>query len=274
VGRDPGRADTLLRVKDLGAAYERRAVLHRVGFEVAPGETVCLLGRNGSGKTTLFRCLAGLHPGHPGSIRFFPRSSALCVTFEGQKRGEAEAGGTRIPVALCPQAPETILFKETVGAEVAATIEWSGSSVEPDALIDALGLGELIDRHPRDLSAGQRVLAATAASAATGARLLLLDEPTKGLDPVSKTHLISFLTRRAEQGDASIVATHDVEFAAEFATRVLMLAAGELIADGTPTEVLGDSAVFAPQMTRVFGPGWLTPAQVIAAVSPVSGAPR
>jgi energy-coupling factor transport system ATP-binding protein len=196
------------------------------------------------------------------------------VTFEGQKRGEAEAGGTRIPVALCPQAPETILFKETVGAEVAATIEWSGSSVEPDALIDALGLGELIDRHPRDLSAGQRVLAATAASAATGARLLLLDEPTKGLDPVSKTHLISFLTRRAEQGDASIVATHDVEFAAEFATRVLMLAAGELIADGTPTEVLGDSAVFAPQMTRVFGPGWLTPAQVIAAVSPVSGAPR
>jgi energy-coupling factor transport system ATP-binding protein len=111
------------------------------------------------------------------------------------------------------------------------------------------------------------MLVATAAVAATGARTLLLDEPTRGLDPEAKERLVRFLRSHASEGGAAIVATHDVELAAAVATRVVMLAAGDVVADGDPAHVLGDSHVFAPQMTRVFGPGWLTPEQVAEALA-------
>jgi energy-coupling factor transport system ATP-binding protein len=108
---------------------------------------------------------------------------------------------------------------------------------------------------------------ATAAIAATQAPVILLDEPTRGLDPESKAHLIGYLRTHAVEGGGAMFATHDVELAAAAATRILMLAGGEIIADGTPADVLGDSHVFAPQMTRVFGPGWLTPEQVAGAMA-------
>ena len=146
-----------------------------------------------------------------------------------------------------------------------ATLEARGGG-DPAPWLEALGIAGLADRHPRDLSAGQRLLVATAAVAATGARVLLLDEPTRGLDPASKRLLARFVRQHAAGGGTVVLATHDVELAAAVATRVVMLAAGELIADGDPAAVLGDSRVFAPQMTRVFGTGWLTPEQVAEAI--------
>ena len=97
--------------------------------------------------------------------------------------------------------------------------------------------------------------------------MLLLDEPTRGLDPASKDRLVRFLRGHAADGGAAIFATHDVELAAAVATRVVMLAGGEVVADGDPGTVLGDSLVFAPQMTRAFGAGWLTPEQVAEALA-------
>jgi energy-coupling factor transport system ATP-binding protein len=103
--------------------------------------------------------------------------------------------------------------------------------------------------------------------AAAGAPVLLLDEPTRGLDLESKGRLVRFLRSHAANGGAAIFATHDVELVATVATRVVMLAGGAVIAEGDPATVLGDSHVFAPQMTRVFGPGWLTPEQVAEALA-------
>jgi len=140
------------------------------------------------------------------------------------------------------------------------------SSASAATSLEGLDIAELRDRHPRDLSAGQRLLVAIAATVATDAPLLLLDEPTRGLDHESKTRLVAFLRSWARRGRAVMLATHDVELAAEVSTRVVMIAAGEVIADGKPGDVLGDSPVFAPQMARVFGPGWLTPEQVAAAL--------
>ena len=97
--------------------------------------------------------------------------------------------------------------------------------------------------------------------------MLLLDEPTRGLDPDAKDRLVRFLRGTPQDGGAAMVATHDVELAAAVATRVVMLAGGEVIADGDPGVVLGDSTVFAPQMTRAFGAGWLTPEQVAEALA-------
>ncbi|MGH7317085.1 MAG: ATP-binding cassette domain-containing protein, partial [Candidatus Rokuibacteriota bacterium] len=224
-----------------------RVVLNDRDVSLDEGEIVALMGRNGAGKTTLLRCLAGLHRPESGRVEVAGRASV--------------AGGN---VALCPQRPDSLLFAETVAGEVEATLKAIGSDGSAGEVLEELGIAELRARHPRDLSAGQRLLVAIAAIAATDAPVLLLDEPTRGLDQESKARLVGFLRTWAGRGRAVILATHDVELAAEVATRVVMIASGDVIAQGEPGEVLGDSPVFAPQMARVFGPGWLTPEQVAA----------
>ena len=245
----PVTGRVLLGAASLDAGYGTRTVLRGIDIDVRAGEVIALMGRNGSGKSTLLRCLVGLHEPSAGTVRIDDRPP--------------------IPgrdVGLCPQEPDSILFKDTVRDEVAATIGWSATPDDPTSILQLLGIEDLAEHHPRDLSAGERLLVATAATVATGAAVLLLDEPTRGLDTSSKTKLSNFLRARAASGGGTVFATHDVELAAEVATRVVMLAGGEVIADGEPSLVLGDSAVFAPQMTRVFGPGWLTADQVADAL--------
>ena len=132
---------------------------------------------------------------------------------------------------------------------------------------DALGIEDSAARHPRDLSAGQRLLVATAAVAAAarpGAAARRADaRPRPGGEGAARAVPPS----HAADGGVVVLATHDVELAAAVATRVVMLAGGEVVADGDPAAVLGDSHVFAPQMTRAFGPGWLTPEQVAEALA-------
>lgn len=236
-----------IRVSALHAGYGDRPVLKDVDVTLGSGEIVALMGRNGAGKSTLLRCLAGIHEPSAGTVEI---------------EGHAPEPGR--DVGLCPQAPEDLLFSDTVAGEVHA-----GSNIDEgsgDALLREMHLDGLRDRHPRDLSSGQRLLTAVAAIVATGARVLLLDEPTRGLDPHSKEELARVLRKLAAGGTAIMFATHDVELVAALAHRVVMLAGGEVIAQGAPAEVLSDSALFSPQMTRVFGRGWLTPEQVAEAV--------
>ncbi len=260
----PSLGDPLLVARGLSAGYEDREVLHEVDLRIHEGEVVAVMGRNGAGKSTLLRCLAGV---------MSPSRGEVSVPAHPPRPG--------VDVALCPQEPEDVLFNETVEDEILSTLKarrrTSAADIpggragprmqDPGEILRRLRIHDLARRHPRDTSAGQRLLVATAAVAATGAPLLLLDEPTRGLDPETKERLAGFLTQHAERGGAVVLATHDVELAAAVATRVVMMAGGETIADGPPGHVLGDSHVFAPQMTRVFGPGWLTPEQVAAALT-------
>lgn len=255
--RPPERA-----VKPLGAAvlaaegvvagYEGNDVVRDVSVSLHAGEVVALMGRNGAGKTTLLRSLAGLHQ---------PRSGHVLA---------AETGAPPRPgkdVALCPQAPDTVLFCETVAGEVEATLRASSRPGDASSVLRDVGIENLAERHPRDLSAGQRLLVAIAAVVATGAPVLLLDEPTRGLDVESKAVLAAYLRHRAEAGAATMFASHDVELVADVADRVVMLAGGDAVADAPPLDVLGDSTVFAPQTTRVLGAPWLTPGEVAAALA-------
>jgi energy-coupling factor transport system ATP-binding protein len=245
----PSAGELLLRARGLCVRRGRLVALSGVDFELRRGEVVALMGRNGAGKSTLLRTLVGLVEPDRGKV----------------------VAGTAAPrpgrdAALCPQSADDVLIEETVRDEVQMTVAGTGSKVDADALLDRLGLRALEGRHPRDLSEGRRVLVAVAAIAATGAPALLLDEATRGLDPDAKGCLADFLAGHARDGGGVVFATHDVELAARIATRVVILAQGEVIADGPPAVVLGDSPVFAPQMTRVFGPGWLTLEQVLGAV--------
>ena len=243
------RGRPLLSARGLEAGYGEQRVLRAVNLTVCEGEIVALMGRNGAGKTTLLRCLAGLHR---------PTSGLLDAD------GALPSPGRS--VALCPQRPESVLFADTVEGEIDVTRAAIRSRAAGGDLLAELGIAAAARSHPRDLSAGERLLVAVAAIAATGAPVLLLDEPTRGLDPESKARLVAFVRSWSARGRAVMLATHDVELAAEVATRVVMLASGDVIGDGPAAEVLGDSPVFAPQMARVFGPGWLTADQVAEAL--------
>ena len=244
----------LVVLRDVDVQHEElgqsRPALRDVSLTLGQGEIVAVMGRNGAGKTTLLRTIAGVAHPNRGDVRVL---------------GHAPQPG--VDVGLCPQEPESVLFKDSVAGEVRATLRARHLDDADGPWLERLGISHLAARHPRDLSAGQRLLVATAAIAATEAPVILLDEPTRGLDPESKEHLCRYLRAHAAEGGGAMFATHDVELAAAVATRVIMLANGELIADGTPADVLGDSRVFAPQMTRVFGPGWLTPEQVAEAMA-------
>jgi energy-coupling factor transport system ATP-binding protein len=114
-------------------------------------------------------------------------------------------------------------------------------------------------RHPRDLSEGQRLALALAVVLAPAPPLLLLDEPTRGLDYPSKSRLIAVLRQLAKEGHAIVLATHDVELAARVADRAIVLADGQLITDGPARQVVCHSPVFAPQVAKVLAPEeWLT----------------
>lgn len=218
--RGVGEAAPAVRMR--GVWHELRegpAVLRGVDCELMAGQTIALMGRNGAGKSTLLRHLGGL----------------LSPT-----RGRVDLSGR---VALLLQHPGDYFLHEHVGDEA------------PPSALAAVGLTGLEERNPRDLSGGQRQRLALAIVAGHGdsPAALALDEPTRGLDRAAKEILARWLRARAAEGIAVVVATHDVEFAAAFAERVLLMADGRLIADGPTSAVLCGGWYFATETARILG---------------------
>lgn len=193
-----------------------RTVLRDVDFALAPGERVALMGRNGAGKSTLLRHLGGL---------------------AAPTRGRVETSGR---IALLLQNPNDYLLHETVGEEASR------------GALERFDLDGLVDRHPRDLSGGERQRLALAIVLDGGVPpvAVLLDEPTRGMDRAAKGELAA----RLRGLDAAVlVATHDAEFAAAVAQRVVLIADGRPIADGPIEEVLTGGWYFATETARIVG---------------------
>ncbi|MEY2516676.1 MAG: energy-coupling factor transport system ATP-binding protein, partial [bacterium] len=191
--------------------------LRGVDLAIAPGERVALMGRNGAGKSTLLRHANGL----------------LAPT-----RGRVEASGR---VALLLQNPNDYFLADRVGDEVGA------------AALEQAGLTALAGRHPRDLSGGerQRLALAIVCAGPEPPAVLCLDEPTRGMDRAAKGDLAADLRAAAAAGSAVLVATHDPEFAALTADRVVLLADGRPIADGPVGELLSGGWYFATETARI-----------------------
>ena len=163
-------------------------------------------------------------------------------------------------VGLVPQEPRDLLYADTVAAECAAADADAGA--RPGTcrdLVSELLPGVADDAHPRDLSEGQRLALALAVVLTGRPPLLLLDEPTRGLDYAAKARLVAHLRGLAADGHAIVLATHDVELAAELAHRVVIIADGEVVADGPTAEVVVSSPAFSPQVAKILAPQpWLT----------------
>ena len=233
--------------------------LREVSVGLRGGSVTALMGRNGSGKSTLFWTLQGTRNRRAGS-----------VSVHGVDPANEPAARRRELVGLVPQTAADLLYLETVADECAAADAGSGhpGSGESRKLLDRLVPGVPDEAHPRDLSEGQRLAVALSVVLVTSPPVLLLDEPTRGLDYPAKRELAEVLRRLADDGHAVMVATHDVEFAAEAADKVVVLAEGEVVSTGPTREVLAASPAFAPQVTKILGPGWLRLSDVVAEVRP------
>ncbi|MGW6285333.1 ABC transporter ATP-binding protein [Streptomyces sp. NPDC055107] len=250
-------ADPVTRVDGLGVRRGRVEALRRVTLTVAPGETVALMGRNGAGKSTLLGALVGMIEPTSGTVRVGGLAPA---------RTDPRAMVRR--VGLVPQEPRDLLYADTVAAECAAADRDAGAAEGScRALVSELLPGVADDTHPRDLSEGQRLALALALVLTGRPPLLLLDEPTRGLDYAAKGRLVGVLRGLAAEGHAIVLATHDVELAAELAHRVVILAEGEVVADGPTGQVVVSSPAFAPQTAKILAPQeWLTVSQVRGAL--------
>jgi energy-coupling factor transport system ATP-binding protein len=259
--RPPGPAAApVAEIAGLTASYGDIVALRDVTLKVYPGEIVALMGRNGSGKSTLLAHLAGLRAPRPGRVR---------VAGEAPHR-LAPKQLNRL-IGLVPQDPAQLLYALTVADECQTTDRDDGLRPGTTAAsLEGVLPGVPADRHPNDLSEGQRLALALAVILASGPRIVALDEPTRGLDYKAKERLGKTLRDLARQGRAVVVATHDVELVAQIADRAVVLADGEVVADGPAREVVCHSPVFAPQVAKVLAPDpWLTVDEVTEALTRV-----
>ncbi|GAA2491232.1 ABC transporter ATP-binding protein [Terrabacter carboxydivorans] len=256
----PGTAVELAGVK---VSRGGRIVLDGVDLSVARGSVTTLMGRNGAGKSTLLGAVAAQLRLSGGRVR------VGTAGVDPHARSARERVRT---VGLVPQQPELLLYADSVASECAAADgDFGAAPGTARGILERISDGIDPTVHPRDLSEGQRLELALAVILAGSPEVLLLDEPTRGLDYGAKKRLGELLTALAAQGTTVLLATHDVELAAEVADRVVILADGEIVTDGPAREVLASSPAFAPQVTKVLLPQtWLTVAEVAGALARIA----
>jgi energy-coupling factor transport system ATP-binding protein len=254
-----------LTATNVGVRHGRVEAVRDVSLSLDAGTVTALMGRNGSGKSSLLWALQG-----SGT-----RSSGT-VDVAGSDTRSASPATRRSLVGLVPQTSGDLLYLETVDDECAqADAESAAAAGTCRALFDDLTGGGVDGAvHPRDLSEGQRLALVLAVQLTAAPSVVLLDEPTRGLDYAAKEQLRTVLRRLADDGAAVVVATHDVEFVATACDRTVVLAQGEVVADGPTAAVVCASPMLAPQVAKVLAPeAWLDVDAVIEAALDAAGGP-
>lgn len=243
----------VLVAKKVSVRHGDLIAVREVDLALAPGQITALMGRNGAGKSSLMWALQGSGKRAGGTVLIDDLDPA-----------ELTPVARRTRVGLVPQTPSDLLYLASVGAECAQADAETGSAPgTARALLDRIVPGIAEHTHPRDLSEGQRLGLVLAIQLSAGPTVLMLDEPTRGLDYQGKVALAEVLRELTAQGRSVLFSTHDVEFTAIAADRVVVLAAGEVVADGPTSDVVTSSPAFAPQMAKVLGSGLLSVADVI-----------
>jgi energy-coupling factor transport system ATP-binding protein len=248
-----------LRARGVVVRYGDVVAVAGVDLELQPGEITALMGRNGAGKSSLMWALQGSGPRQGGQV-----SDA-----DDRDPADLPAARARASVGLVPQQAGDLLYLDTVDAECRRSDDESRAPAGTCAgLLARFAPGVKPATHPRDLSEGQRLALVLAVQLTADPAVLLLDEPTRGLDYGAKHRLRDTLRELAGRGRTVLLSTHDVEFVAGVAHRVLVMADGEIVADGPTSRVVVGSPAFAPQVAKVLAPEpWLTVEQVRAALA-------
>lgn len=230
-------AQPAAQLKDLWFRYTRDGddVLRGLSLSVAQGELLALVGGNGAGKSTLLRVLCGTARPYRGKVRVF-------------------GGSSFAEVAMLPQDPLNLMAKPTVRADLE---EMLPRGLAPDKRAEAIAevarttdIADFLDAHPFDLSGGELQRAALAKVLLCEPRLLLLDEPTKGLDAGHKEQMAAVLAALVAQGVTVLMVSHDIEFCAAHADRIGLLFDGEVVSTGTPREFFASNSFYTTAANR------------------------
>ena len=244
-----------ITIKDLTVRFDEKIAVNQISLKIHENEIVAIMGRNGAGKSSLLKSLAGVSEIWQGAIDVYGSDPK---TLHGKKR--------RSTIGFIPQEPSDLLYAQSVASECQqADRDNEISEGRTFAVLSQLVPAISPTSHPRDLSEGQRLGVALSVVLSSNPKLLILDEPTRGLDYQAKRELTKILINFARVFNRSvIIATHDVELVAELATRTIFIADGEVVADGPTIDVLLSSPAFAPQVSKVMSPQpWLTVADVV-----------
>lgn len=224
-----------LEFHDVYFRYERESpdVLQGVNFTVYENEIFCILGGNGSGKTTSLNAAAGLLKSYSGTVRVF------------EKKLKEYKNQTlyRECLSLLPQDVQTVFLKNTVREEL--------DDAKADIKSLPFDISHLYEKHPYDLSGGEQQLVALAKVLATKPKLLLMDEPTKGLDANKKSDMIAILKQLKADGVTVVIVTHDVEFTAMCADRCALFFRGQIVSDGIPDEFFSENRFYTTAASRM-----------------------
>lgn len=247
-------AQVTLTCTNVHHSYGPVHALNGADLAVSAGSIVALMGRNGAGKSTLLKAAVGL-----------VRPTAGTVRVNGEDPAVLSGADLVRTIGFVPQEPGDLLCADSVASECALADEdaqiASGSTA---ALLAELSPEVDMQAHPGDLSEGQRLALVLALVLAAQPPLLLLDEPTRGLDYPSKARLVAHLRQQRAAGTAVLMSTHDVELVAEVADEVVMLAEGEVVAAGPTGQIITASPLFAPQVAKILAP---EPLLTVSAVS-------
>ena len=254
----PNTKPTVIEADSVVVTYDQKDALKKVSTTIKAGEIVALMGRNGAGKSSLLETIVGVASPQAGSVSV---NGVKPITLQGRER--------RIAIGYVPQEPADLLYLQSVSQECESADR--ENEIPPGSTFQFLN--RLVpnisgDTHPHDLSEGQRLALVLSIVLSSNPKVLILDEPTRGLDYQAKRLFSLALQEFARKFDSPVLlATHDVELVAELADRVIFLAEGEIVADGTTLDVLLSSPAFAPQVAKVMAPQpWLTVDDVVAAL--------
>ena len=238
----------VLQFKDVWFRYERELpdVLRGTSFDVHKGELFALVGGNGTGKSTTLKCACGVTKPYRGTIRI-----------KGKKLKEWKSNELfRGCIAMLPQDPQNLFVKKTVRADLQEMFsDKKMSAQEIEARVAEVArtcdIERLLDQHPYDLSGGEQQRAALAKVLLCDPEILLLDEPTKGIDGFFKKELAGVLTRLRERGMTIVMVSHDIEFCARYATSVSMFFDGGVVTTNTPRRFFAQNSFYTTSANRM-----------------------
>ncbi|MDR1354749.1 MAG: ATP-binding cassette domain-containing protein [Propionibacteriaceae bacterium] len=241
-------ATSVITAQDVWFRYDKNGddVLRGVDLKVYQGEFACIVGGNGGGKTTTLGVLSGAHKPYRGKLSVLgldPKKASGLELF-------------RAGLAVLPQDPQTLFMRNTIADDLgdAAAQHYKNPDERRSAVRDAattVGITQLLERHPYDVSGGEKQRAALAMALLTRPKLLLLDEPTKGMDNPVKTRLAELLQQLTADGLTILMVSHDVEFASVYASRCLLFFDGSVVAEGTPREFFAGNSFYTTAANRL-----------------------
>ena len=229
-----------LSLKELWFRYEKNTpdILRGVSLEIPSGSIFAIVGGNGAGKSTMLKAICGICKPYRGKIKVFGKSS------DKFKSGEL----FRNCVSMLPQDPKSLFVKKTVREELE---EMTRDKNKISEIAETCQIAELFDSHPYDLSGGEQQKTALAKVLLTEPKILLLDEPTKGMDSFFKETFAAILNNLKSQGITILMVSHDVEFCAKYADRVSMFFDGQVLTTDTPQNFFGGNSFYTTSANRM-----------------------